>query len=68
LFGADEVARSVAHRFFDDREPSNFSSSGFFPLINSDGPGFFIEDGSEYSLLKSIFKLLDQSHFGSGDI
>jgi hypothetical protein len=68
LFVTDEVVGSIAQGFLDNREPSDFTSYGFFPLVNGHGPCFFIENGSEYSLSKSIFELLDQSHFSSGDI
>jgi hypothetical protein len=59
LFGTDEVIGSITQGFLDNREPFDFTSHGFFPLVDSGGPCLLIEDGLEYSLLKSVFELLD---------
>jgi hypothetical protein len=50
LFGTEKIVCPIAHGFLDDREPLDFLSSGFFPLIDSVRPSFFIEDCMEHSL------------------
>jgi hypothetical protein len=43
-------------------------SGGFFPLIDSIGPSFFIEDSMEYSLSQSVFELLNWPYFSARNV